>query len=435
MSDETGTQGPQDEGRPLYEAQDEQAQAAKQAVREMMARHREDDETEPTGEALTTLAAAWNDDVLRLIVEEGMQYFRAERKQDFVKTLEARYAEMRRQRPDLPPQGGAKKSGRGTLLRSLAEFKGAPEPDPVMWLEDFREFKSPVLSIGEVCLLSGEGGLGKSYLTLSIAAAAAMADDEPHGRTCGLRVKPGPVVLVSYEDTPIRMWWRLARMGVEAAAAGLYVMEDPPPLWSGSDGEEEAGKSAAGTGWDELWADVRKIAPPLVVIDPASAALADVDVSQTGPVRKFIRALTAEAKPDEAEGWQGCGVLIVTHSTKAARNAARRGEDPGAGVVAGSAAWYDGARGVLFLDRFHDEDMDYLRTLECVKSNYARHGWGIDLAEQYQDDKKEQFAGFAFDQHVAPEYMRERRGSGGGGKNKDGGGQNKQGAKDEVGDV
>ena len=33
----------------------------------------------------------------------------------------------------------------------------------------------------------------------------------------------------------------------------------------------------------------------------------------------------------------GCGVLLVAHDTKAARNLAMAGQDPGAGAVAGSA--------------------------------------------------------------------------------------------------
>ena len=70
----------------------------------------------------------------------------------------------------------------------------------------------------------------------------------------------------------------------------------------------------------------------LVVIDPVSAALVDVDISQTGPVRAFLRELTREAAV------AGAGVLLVAHSTKAARNAVAKGEDPGAGIVAGSAA-------------------------------------------------------------------------------------------------
>ena len=68
-----------------------------------------------------------------------------------------------------------------------------------------------------------------------------------------------------------------------------------------------------------------RIGARLVIVDPASAALADADVSQASPVRKFLQALMHEARQAE------CGVLVVSHSTKAARNAMRRGNDPGAG--------------------------------------------------------------------------------------------------------
>lgn len=123
-----------------------------------------------------------------------------------------------------------------------------------------------------------------------------------------------------------------------------------------------------------------------MVIDPASAALADVSTGETGPVRAFLRALTVEA--DQT----GTGVLIVTHSTKAARNAARAGDDPGAGIVAGSAAWYDGARGVLTLTALPENPAT--RSLECAKSNYGRKGWGAVLHERTTDAGD--FAGLEF---------------------------------------
>ena len=120
---------------------------------------------------------------------------------------------------------------------------------------------------------------------------------------------------------------------------------------------------------------MRDLGARLVVIDPVSAALADVDTAQTGPVRSFLRALTAEATA------AGAGVLLVAHDTKAARDASRRGDDAGAGVVAGSAAWFDGARGVLSLV-VDPEPESSDRLLTCVKANYGRTGWGARLTER-----------------------------------------------------
>ena len=45
----------------------------------------------------------------------------------------------------------------------------------------------------------------------------------------------------------------------------------------------------------------------------------------------------------------------------------------------GSAAWYDGARGVLPLARDPVSDD---RLLQCVKANYGRTGWGARLIER-----------------------------------------------------
>ena len=56
-----------------------------------------------------------------------------------------------------------------------------------------------------------------------------------------------------------------------------------------------------------------------------SAALADADTSQTGPARTFLRLLSQEAAT------AGCGVLLVAHDTKSARNLAMAGQDPGPG--------------------------------------------------------------------------------------------------------
>ena len=184
-------------------------------------------------------------------------------------------------------------------------------------------------------------------------------------------------MLVSYEDAPARIALRLKWINGNAVPPGLHLWPDPEPLWVAA--ADRGGESHAGNQWDALWREIRAIGARLVVVDPVSAALADVSTTETGPVRAFLRALTREAAPDEDAGWRGCGVLLVAHDTKAARNALARGEDPGAGVVAGSAAWYDGARGVLSLMRVPiGED----RLLECVKANYGRTGWGARLAER-----------------------------------------------------
>ena len=268
-------------------------------------------------------------------------------------------------------------------LHPLSAYADAPVPAAVLWRDtgdhDPDGYQDAVLSIGEVALLSAAGGIGKSMTVLAVAAAAAGAHVKAQsvGNACGLRVMAGPVALVSYEDSPARLADRLRFMVPDhgahvATAVHLHVAPDPAALWQAEDG-----KGGTGPDWAPLWRTIRRTGARLLVIDPASAALADVSTTETGPVRAFLRALTAEAAP--AGDWPGCGVLIVAHDTKAARDAARRGDAPDAGVVSGSAAWYDGARGVLSMTELAEDE----RLIECVKSNYGRSGWGARLRARY----------------------------------------------------
>lgn len=245
-------------------------------------------------------------------------------------------------------------------------WRDTPIPDPVLSFTG-GDGDSALLSTGEVALVASAGGLGKSTITVGLAAAAS----EDDGAAFGLRIASGPVVLASYEDAPARIarrlrWYAPAPEHDVAPPAwrNLHLLPRPRPLWHAG-GE---GGSCPGPDWRRYWRTVREAGATLAIVDPASVALADVDTSQTGPVRAFLDAVTTEA--EEA----GCGVLVVCHDTKAARNEARAGGNPGAGAVAGSAAWYDAARGVLYIRREHGG-----LTLECLKSNYGPTGWGVRL--------------------------------------------------------
>ena len=265
---------------------------------------------------------------------------------------------------------------------------GEPEPAPVLW-HATGERAAAVLSVGEVAVLSAPGGTGKSTLTLQVALAAAKAMTgrrrhwAAYGEACGLRVRPGPVVFVSYEDSPVRMAARARSIaGRDPDPAGILHWPDPGPLYRGFEGGREQGP---GDNWAPLWAAVRAMdpAPSMVVIDPASAALDGVSMNEGGPVRAFMGALAGEAKA------AGCGVLVVAHDTKASRDAVQGGDAPGAGAVAGSATWFDTPRGVLHLSRAKDDDG--ARELRCIKANYGRSGWAVNLDERIEGGR---FAGF-----------------------------------------
>ena len=138
---------------------------------------------------------------------------------------------------------------------------------------------------------------------------------------------------MSYEDSPARIGARL-RWFTETAPEQLHLWANPEPLFQTD--PESRGAVTRCDAWPRLWEEIKAARPSLVIVDPVSAALADADTSQTGPARTFLRLLSQETAT------AGCGVLLVAHDTKSARSLATAGQDPGA--VAGSAAWYDGAR-------------------------------------------------------------------------------------------
>lgn len=280
--------------------------------------------------------------------------------------------------------------GEPGALRAIAEAEGLPqlqslhqvdasEPPPVLWRAAAAgEHADAVLSVGEVAILAGPGGLGKSTLCLQWAAAAAAAWREQEtgsppafGESAGLRVRSGPVLIVSYEDSPARMAARLQRLN--AKGPGVQTWANPSPLFVAD--AERRGTARKCRHWRYLWDAIAAQSPGLVIVDPASAALTDTSANEGAPVRAFLGAVAAEAKA------AGFGALLVAHDTKAARNAAKQGGDPGAGAVAGSSAWYDGARGVLYLRRADGG----ARKLECVKANYGRCPWSVDLVEAAPD--------------------------------------------------
>ena len=104
-----------------------------------------------------------------------------------------------------------------------------------------------------------------------------------------------------------------------------------------------------------------KPAPRLIVIDPVLSAFVG-NSNEAAPVREFLSALAVAA--DEHQ----CAVLLVAHSTKAARGKDADPFDPG--KVGGSAAWTDGVRSALILD-WDDARGPGERRLAVAKSNYG----------------------------------------------------------------
>ena len=124
---------------------------------------------------------------------------------------------------------------------------------------------------------------------------------------------------------------------------------------------------------------MRTLKPVLVIVDPISAALADVNQNDGATVRRFLRALAQDAVDG---GW---GVLMIGHSAKSARFM----PDPGSSVVAGSSQWVDAMRGALFMTRY-----DGGVAIECVKANHGPTGWAVTLDADMRGPGGDVFAGW-----------------------------------------
>lgn len=285
-------------------------------------------------------------------------------------------------------------------LKPVREFAGEL-PSPVLWM-DSRRGGGTIMRVGEAALLSGSGGSGKSFvsLALAVAAAAAGAADEVHGSACGLHVRAGPVVVLSYEDDPRTVAWRCgliaSSMGIRHdSAIDVLLIPDPAPLMEAD--HDNPGRALKAKLWTSLWRAIRSKSPSLVIVDPASAALAGVNLNDGATVRRFVRALAQEGK----EG--GFGILVIAHSTKAGRYGQA---DVGPNAVAGSGQWTDASRGVLFMQGQGPKRA----VIQCVKSNHGPVGWAVELEADMRKraPKPDRFAGWKKLQRYGPEQWAER---------------------------
>ena len=282
----------------------------------------------------------------------------------------------------LAPDGPERERARRELLDLLddrrplavwAHFRPAanitdPLPRPILRAAGM---SGAVLAEGAVCLLSGAGGAAKSTLATTLALDMAYGGqlvdpDRGGGMGTGFSglfdVRPGPVMVASYEDPAGVLSWRLkdlarARGAEDAVRNRVHVAHMVGmPLYGPT--ESYNARPEPLRGWAHLWAAADIIRPALVVIDPALDAYTG-DPNNLAAVREFVSALGAAAAA------RSCGVLLVAHSRKAARGKDADPFDPG--QVGGVGAWADAARGVLTLTGQGDN-----RTLAIAKANWGR---------------------------------------------------------------
>ena len=211
------------------------------------------------------------------------------------------------------------------------------KPEVVDW------FWYPYIPFGKITIIEGDPGLGKSWLTMSLAKSVANGVKLPYNVA---PLHQGPVIIMSAEDgLADTIKPRLQSLG----SNGQNILAIPEPVTL------TAGACEALT---ELF---NKIKPKLIIIDPLVAYMGGkVDLHKANETREVMARLTRLAEETHA------AVVCVRHLSKGAKD---KTIYRGIGSIDLTAA----ARSCLAIGR-NPEDPNESRVICHIKSNLAPLG-------------------------------------------------------------
>ncbi len=225
-------------------------------------------------------------------------------------------------------------------------------PEPVRWLWPSR------IALGKLTVIAGDPGLGKSFLTLDMAARVTKGTAWPDAP--GVCTTPGGVVLLSAEDDP----GDTIRPRLDAASADVTrIMLLKAVRENASDG----GKARTFNLAEDLDALETAIASAdgcrMVVVDPISAYLGQTDSHRNSDVRALLAPLSVLAAQ--------CGVAVVavTHL--------RKGEGAAIYRAMGSLAFVAAARAVYAVGADPNDESGARRLVLPVKNNLGNDRSGL----------------------------------------------------------
>jgi RecA-family ATPase len=224
-----------------------------------------------------------------------------------------------------------------------------------------------------VTLLGGDGGTGKSLLSLQLAVATAAT-----GKWLNMRIETDPVIVYSAEDDTAEMHRRL----VDICAAERIALDALDDLHivprAGMDAmlssfDARTGEMKLPPLWNNLVRKVDQVRPKLVTIDTAADVFGGDEIKRQ-QVRAFVGLLRGLALDYDL------AVVLLSHPSIA-------GMTSGTGT-SGSTAWSNTVRSRLYFERvlhggrggepISEADPD-VRRLSAKKSNYGRTGSTIML--------------------------------------------------------
>ncbi|PHQ81814.1 MAG: hypothetical protein COB69_03630 [Phycisphaera sp.] len=226
------------------------------------------------------------------------------------------------------------------------------EPELIQWLWPGR------IALGKLTLLAGDPGLGKSFVTLDMAARLSSGltwPDDPK-----TPIAPGGVVLLSAEDGIADT----IRPRLDAAGADVSKIVAIESVCSIDAKGHETGRTFD-LSKDIAALDTAITSVPecrLVIIDPITAYLGATDSHKNGEIRGLLAPLSALAEK------YGVAIVAVTHLNK---------NSGGAAIyrTMGSLAFTAAARAAWVVSK--DNDDPSRRLLLPIKNNIAPDTGGL----------------------------------------------------------
>jgi RecA-family ATPase len=263
-----------------------------------------------------------------------------------------------------------------TRAETSADSKPASEPPPLPFIDIAAWDGATVperewvvqdrVPLRNVTLLSGEGGVGKSIVSLHLAVATVLGRD-----WLSALPTPGPAIVVCCEDDVDELHRRLDRIieHYSATVGATYKeLKDIHLLSLAGQGAVLAAPNRNGlVQATKLFGRIHEAAcdirPRLIVLDNSADVFAGNE-NDRAQVRQFVTLLRDMAMSANA------GLLLTSHPSLS-------GISTGTGL-SGSTAWNASVRSRLYFKRAtteKDEEPDPdLRVLEVMKSNYGPVG-------------------------------------------------------------
>lgn len=232
------------------------------------------------------------------------------------------------------PTGGRNFERPAPSLKILGRKMSEIEEEPITWLWE------PFIPLGMYTLIDGEEGIGKTWVTLAVAAAVSTGRGLPGVRS-DQHISAGNVLLFAPEDSAAQVVKpRLRQMGADMER--IVIVEDVISLNTVE-------------GILEYKLTLQAHNPRLVIFDPIFACVGGIDLNQDNQVRTITSKLKSLS---EEFNHAVCGVRHIG-------KAKGMGEARNAGL--GGVGWRASARSNLLIGKNPEDARD--RAIVQIKTN------------------------------------------------------------------